>query len=112
MALFVAECAMLLCASKGDVMPNYTVRVELEGSPTREEYADLHERMKKLGFQQTVMGVSEGKNVIVQLPTGLYYGTSEDQTNTVSSNVYKAATAVRKVVGVFVAKTETWSSRP
>ena len=65
-------------------MPDYTVRVELEGSPTREEYADLHERMKKLGFQQTVKGTSEEKNVVVQLPTGLYYGTSEDQTSIVA----------------------------
>lgn len=93
-------------------MSKYTIRVELEGNPTREEYADLHARMRKLGFHQTVDGVSDGKQVVVQLPAGLYFGLSDSSTFDVGKNVYNSASLVRKVIGVFVAKTETWSSQP
>ena len=92
-------------------MAKYTVRVELEGSPTREEYDALHLKMKGLGFLQTVNGVQGDKNVVIKLPTGLYYGMSEKITNQVATDVSAAANGIRKVVGVFVAKTETWSSR-
>jgi hypothetical protein len=93
-------------------MPKYTIRVELEGRPTREEYDKLHQRMQSLGFSQTVNGVQGDKSVVVQLPTGLYYGASDNETSKVSQNVYDQARAIRKVICVFVARTDTWSSRP
>ena len=93
-------------------MAEFTVRVELEGSPTREQYEALHLRMKGLGFLKTVNGVADGKPAIVRLPTGLYYGTSEIAATQVASNVSSVANGIRKVVGVFVAQTETWASHP
>jgi hypothetical protein len=93
-------------------MAKYTIRVELEGSPTREEYDSLHLKMKNLGFLQTVPGVQDGQSVTVKLPTGLYYGESVYIPSKVCSDVYAAAKSIRKVIGVFTAQTATWSSQP
>jgi hypothetical protein len=84
-------------------MAKYTIRVELEG---------LHAGMQRLGFWRAVNGQRDGTPVTVQLPTGLYYGESALGTSDVAATVNKVASAIQKVVGVFVAKTETWSSQP
>jgi hypothetical protein len=93
-------------------MPNYTVRVELQGNPTREEYDSLHAAMQSLGLYQAVNGVRNGTACVVTLPTGLYYGTSNSSANALANSVNNAAKSIRPVVAIFVAETSTWSSIP
>jgi hypothetical protein len=35
-------------------MPTYIARIELRGSPTRQDYDNLHARMQDIGFLQTI----------------------------------------------------------
>ena len=93
-------------------MPNYTVRVELQGSPTREEYDRLHAAMLGLGLYQAVDGQRNGTACVVTLPTGLYYGTSGGTAQGLANSVDTAAKRIRPVVAIFVAQTATWSSVP
>jgi hypothetical protein len=93
-------------------MPNYTVRVELQGSPTREEYDRLHAAMQSLGLYQAVNGQRNGAACVVTLPTGLYYGASSSAAQALANSVNNGATKIRPVVAIFVAETSTWSSLP
>jgi hypothetical protein len=72
-------------------MAAYTIRVELKGKPSEGEYKQLHEAMEALGYLRTVKGLSEGKRVEVDLPTGLYYGTSSKETEAVANGVFSVA---------------------
>jgi hypothetical protein len=56
-------------------MAAYTLRIELLGSPSQDVYKDLHARMERGGFLQTVTGTtSAGKTVTSALPHATYYG--------------------------------------
>ena len=91
-------------------MAAYTIRVELKGNPTYQEYEKLHAQMASLGYQRYVNGVN-GKNeqANFDLPTALYYGTSDQSTGTVRDNVAVRAQSVQKGVVVFVAQTVDWA---
>ena len=56
-------------------MANYTLRIELLGNPSQDVYADLHARMQRGGFSQTITGTtSNGQSVTKPLPHATYYG--------------------------------------
>ncbi len=94
-------------------MSAYTVRLELVGNPSEDTYQRLHKAMAIQGYARTVPGIdSAGKTVTVNLPTGLYYGSSAESPKVVASVVHKVATAFHSVKAVFVAQTTTWSSLP
>jgi hypothetical protein len=58
-------------------MPNFAIRVELRGYPTREQYDALHALMARKGFLQNIAGVdSQGNHKQVALPHAVYFGAS------------------------------------
>jgi hypothetical protein len=93
-------------------MPAFTIRVELQGNPSYQQYEALHQSLGALGFWRTVQGARSGNTVIVNLPTGLYFGDSNENASQVSERVDNAAKIIHPVAGVFVAETTTWASRP
>ena len=90
----------------GEAMANFTIRVQLMGDPSSDEYDQLHNEMSSLGFRRTVKGASR----VVNLPHGLYYGSSDRSASVVRDTVAAAAKRVQPKVKVFVAETETWSA--
>lgn len=93
-------------------MPAFTIRVELQGNPSYQQYEALHQSMGAIGFLRTVQGVRSGTSVTVNLPTGLYYGNSTENATQVAERVDTAARAIHPVSGIFVADTTTWASKP
>jgi len=93
-------------------MASFTIRVELQGSPTAKQYESLHQSMAVLGFQRSIAGVRSGNAVTVNLPTGLYYGDSNQAALDVSQTVYNVASTIQPVASVFVAQTSTWACNP
>lgn len=91
-------------------MTNYTLRIELIGNPGYEIYNDLHARMKKGGFLQTINGVAaQGAQVTFALPHATYYGSLDATPVQVRDWASKhAAEAWGKSI-VFVAATVTWA---
>jgi len=86
-------------------MSAYTVRVELKGDPSEEDYENLHKLMKKLGYGRTVTGKQER-----DLPHATYYGESSSSASDVSETVCKRVQEeIQNKILVFVAKTETWA---
>lgn len=56
-------------------MSNYTIRVELRGDPSGEEYETLHALIARKGFMQIINGVdANGNNRRFNLPHAVYYG--------------------------------------
>jgi hypothetical protein len=88
-------------------MAAYTIRVELRGNPTYEQYQSLHQQMASLGFLQTVRSDS---NRQVNLPHALYYGMSQYDSPTVRNIVVGIAQKVQQDIVVFVAETSSWAS--
>jgi hypothetical protein len=93
-------------------MAKFTIRVQLMGDPTSEEYNQLHDQMSSLGFERTVKGTTrDGAATVVSLPHGLYYGSSVDSAGTVRDRVSRAAKTIQPKIKVFVAETETWAAQ-
>jgi hypothetical protein len=92
-------------------MPNYAIRVELRGNPTREQYDKLHALMAQSGFMQTIQGVNtEGKQQVFNLPHAVYYGFSNVNTGAVRDWVSKAVKAqVQPDLVVFVVESTDWA---
>jgi hypothetical protein len=93
-------------------MAAYTIRVEFQGNPSYQQYESLHQSMAALGFLRTVQGVRSGTPVNVNLPTGLYYGYSNQTAIQVADGVHAAASRIHPVAAIFVAETTTWASKP
>jgi hypothetical protein len=92
-------------------MPNFAIRVELRGNPTREQYDTLHALMARKGFLQTVDGVdSQGKAKRFALPHATYYGASTASCGAVRDDVGAAIRAqIQNDIIVFVVQAETWA---
>jgi hypothetical protein len=92
-------------------MPNFAIRVELRGNPTREQYETLHVLMARKGFLQTVSGVdSQGNQKQVALPHAVYYGASTASCASVRDAVVSAVQSqVQRDMVVFVVQAETWA---
>lgn len=86
-------------------MSAYTVRVQLKGDPSYEQYEKLHELMSKLGYGRTVTGKTTR-----DLPHATYYGHSSDDVQAVRDLIQaKVKSQIQNQILVFVAKTETWA---
>jgi hypothetical protein len=86
-------------------MADYTVRVELVGSPSAEVYQNLHSRMAGLGFLTTI----QSNGTTYKLPHATYYGTSFLEPVALASRVAEEVkTKVWTKPLVFVSKTESW----
>jgi hypothetical protein len=93
-------------------MAKFTIRVQLMGDPTSDEYDQLHDQMSSLGFKRTVKGTTrDGASTLVNLPHGLYYGLSVDSASAVRDNVSRAAKKIQSKIKVFVAETATWAAQ-
>jgi len=92
-------------------MSAYTVRVELKGYPSDEQYEKLHKLMAAQGFGQTVRGVTtSGQPSTFDLPHATYYGESGIETSDLRDSLQtKIKAAIQQKIVIFVAKTETWA---
>ena len=92
-------------------MPNFAVRVELRGYPTREQYDTLHALMARRGFHQTIAGVDpQGNQKRFNLPHAVYYGASTDNCAAVQGAVATAVKAqIQQDIIVFAVQAETWA---
>lgn len=87
-------------------MAAYTIRVELKGDPSFQEYEKLHQLMGGLGFGRTVRG-SAGES---QLPHATYYGYSNSGVEQVRDLVRDSVKSrIQSNILVLVVKTETWA---
>jgi len=92
-------------------MSNFTVRVELKGYPSEQEYESLHELMAKQGFTRTIRGITpSGQNATFDLPHATYYGYASTTTGDLRDYLKaKIRAAIQPNIAIFVAKTETWA---
>ena len=92
-------------------MPNYAVRVELEGYPTREQYDALHALMARRGFYQHVDGVdSQQHQKRFNLPHAMYYGSSASGCADVRTSVAAAIRGeIQQNIVVFAVQAATWA---
>jgi hypothetical protein len=91
-------------------MAEFTIRVELKGNPTYQDYEKLHAQMASVGFLRYVAGVNN-KNEKAQfdLPTALYFGLSDQSASTVRDRVTAKAQTIQSSIIVFVAETINWA---
>ncbi len=91
-------------------MAYYTLRIELLGNPGSDVYENLHTRMTKGGFLQTIQGTnSQGQTVTCNLPHATYYGSSDATAAQVRDWAKQHATEVWGRSIVFVAQTSMWA---
>ncbi|WP_260736440.1 hypothetical protein [Tunturiibacter lichenicola] len=88
-------------------MADFTIRVELRGNPTVQQYEKLHQEMASLGFLRTVVSDSQKQ---VNLPHALYYGPSQYDVAAVRNMAVSVAQRVQQDILVFVAETLRWAS--
>jgi hypothetical protein len=72
-------------------MANFMTRVELNGSPTWQDYENLHAAMKRAGFSRLIAG-SDGK--IYRLPHAQYSRTTHLTLQDVRDQAHAAARSV------------------
>jgi hypothetical protein len=83
----------------------YTIRVQLNGDASYEQYEKLHTLMSQMGFGRTVTG-----SKTIDLPHATYYGHSAADVSSVRDTVQSNVKArIQSSILVFVAKTETWA---
>jgi hypothetical protein len=93
------------CAAK--LMARFTTRVELDGNPSRQDYNNLHQAMKRAGFSRFITG-GDGKNY--RLPHAEYDCTSGGDIQQIRSVAHNAASSVWSSVQVLVtAGDAAWS---
>jgi hypothetical protein len=91
-------------------MVEYTLRIELLGNPSQDVYKDLHARMQRGGFSQTITGTSSnGQSVTKPLPHATYYGSVEATAAGVRDWAQAHAKEAWGKSIVFVAATSTWA---
>ncbi|WP_426577102.1 type V toxin-antitoxin system endoribonuclease antitoxin GhoS [Xenorhabdus stockiae] len=88
-------------------MVDYLVRVEIYDASYK-EYAELHERMLRLGFYRCITS-SDGKSH--SLPDGTYFGISDWEKTTILSRVMNASKPLSKrEPSVFVGVLADWTA--
>jgi hypothetical protein len=83
-------------------MANFTTRVELYGTPSRDDYDRLHKAMEKEGFTRTIR--YEGETTVWQLPHAEYNRSSDASTDSIRDSAKKAASTVWADFAVLVTK--------
>jgi hypothetical protein len=92
-------------------MASFTIRVELRGNPTYEQYERLHLLMANFGFYKTINGVNpSGTATTFNLPTGTYYGAYTGTPSDVRSLITTPIkTQIQASILVFIAETVNWA---
>jgi hypothetical protein len=91
---------MATFAIRGHKMSRFTVRVELRGNPTGDDYNVLHDAMKAEGFSRTI--ISEGTGVKLWLPNAEYNYNGERNKGQILSMVKRAAAKTDKGYSILV----------
>lgn len=89
----------------------YTVRVELRGNPSYEEYDKLHSLMALNGWSKSLTGVTaQGQSLTRDLPHATYYGESLQHVGSVRDSLQTLVhTNVQPNFIIFVAETTNWA---
>ncbi len=92
-------------------MANFTVRVELRGNPTYDQYERLHQLMATFGFYKTINGVNLSNTpTTFNLPTGTYYGAFTGTVSDVRIRLTEPIKAqIQPSIIIFIAETVNWS---
>jgi len=72
-------------------MANFMIRIELSGSPTWQDYENLHKAMKRAGFSRLITG-SDG--IVYHLPHAQYSRTTNLPVSDVRDQAQAAAMSV------------------
>jgi hypothetical protein len=85
------------------------IRVELRGTPSWQDYENLHAYMEKNNWHRTIQG-NAGQSV---LPHAMYHGQSENDISTITSALRKGIEAnIWTQAIVLTISAETWSMEP
>jgi hypothetical protein len=85
------------------------IRVELRGTPSGQDYENLHAYMEKNNWHRTIQGTA-GESV---LPHAMYHGQSENDISTITSALRKGIEAnIWTQAIVLTISAETWSMEP
>jgi hypothetical protein len=98
-------------AERENTVPNFAIRVELQGYPTREQYDALHALMARKSFYQTVKATdAQGTQKQYNLPHAMYYGSSNNNCATVRDSVVNAIKAeIQQNILVLAVEAQTWA---
>ena len=89
-------------------MAKFTTRVELYGSPTWDDYDNLHSAMRKEGFTQTIS--FQGETTVWHLPTAEYNRDTDLSTDAVRDSAKRAAATTWDNFAVLVTKSDAGRS--
>jgi hypothetical protein len=85
------------------------IRVELRGTPSWQDYENLHAYMEENNWHRTIQGTA-GESV---LPHAVYHGQSENDISTITSALRKGIEAnIWTQAIVLTISAETWSMEP
>jgi len=85
------------------------IRVELRGSPSGQDYENLHAYMEKNNWYRKIQGTA-GEST---LPHAMYHGNSDNEISGIVSSLRKAIEAkVWTQAVVLIVSAETWSMEP
>ncbi|ASW00150.1 hypothetical protein CJU94_19555 [Paraburkholderia aromaticivorans] len=89
-------------------MSRFITRVELYGTPSRQDYDNLHAAMEVRGFARTIRG---DNGTVYKLPTATYYGEGLLTPEQVRQQAANAAFSVWNSCAVFTceAMDSSWS---
>lgn len=89
-------------------MARFITRVELYGTPTRQDYDKLHAAMESNGFSRTITG---DNGTVYKLPTATYFGEATATAEQVRKHAADAAFATWKSCAVFTCEfvNSSWS---
>lgn len=90
-------------------MAHLFIRVELRGTPSWQDYENLHAYMEENNWHRTIQGTA-GESV---LPHAVYHGQSENDISTITSALRKGIEAnIWTQAIVLTISAETWSMEP
>jgi hypothetical protein len=87
-------------------MPWYITRVELHYA-NADDYEALHVQMEREGFSRTVR-TTDGRRF--HLPPAEYFRDTDLDINQVRDSAQRAASRVKQLFAVFVARTDQWAA--
>jgi hypothetical protein len=99
----------MLFKNGGPELAHLFIRIELRGSPSREDYENLHAYMEKNNWHRKIQG-TVGESI---LPHAMYHGNSDNDISTITSALRQGIQAnVWTKAIVLVISAQTWSMEP
>jgi hypothetical protein len=90
-------------------MAHLFIRVELRGSPSLQDYENLHAYMEKNNWHRKIQGTAGESN----LPHAMYHGNSENNITAITTALRQGIqTNIWSQVIVLVISAQTWSMEP